>query len=87
MENKLICLAGLTDHLCMAVGKSQLLSRCLTCDSLYRIYVSHPFSVLALLGLTTVILKAGLLPFPASFSAALLPPLLLKMTFCMGGDG
>ena len=67
MENKLICLTDLIDDLCVAMDRSQFLSHCLTCDILYRIYVNHPFSVLGLPGLTMVILKAGLLPFLASF--------------------
>ena len=85
-KNKLIFLADLIDHLCVPMGRSQLLSHCLTCNSLYRIYVSHPYSILGLPGFTTVILKAGSLPFLASFSSALLPPLLLNMVFYVGVD-
>ena len=50
-KNKLVCLTDLMDHLCVAVGRSQLLSRYLTCDILYRIYVNHLFSVLRTTGL------------------------------------
>ena len=66
---------------------SQLSSHCLTCNNLCRIYVSLPFSVLTLLGLTRVILRAGLLPSLSSSSVSLLPPPLLKRASFVDADG
>ena len=69
------------------VGMSWLSSHCLTCDNLCRIYVSLPFSALTLLGLTRVILRAGLLPSLVSSAVSLLPSPLLKRASFVDVDG